>query len=465
MPQESGQIKPQKCGGCGADLVKSYRSHYDAEEEETVTIPVAKCVSCGREYDQHTEEYYRVFADSFIQDKDNSAFKLGLKGSISGVGYEIIGRLRYQDEDEYERAVWDEWVAVSDEGSYHYFVEEEGEVYSYEEYVPSSIDLEAGPDSFEFEGRTISKRNAYTGRIVFAEGELPWRPAIGEPVRCYDFKKDGVHFTIEHSEDEVSITRGEKIEYDTVIGAFGGESEKDKYARTMGRRKSYKRRAALYLAASVLSLAAAVMNCVTGDEVPGVLTASQILSSNQYQSEGGSASYFSQVLYGPFRIEQGDSLYDVTVFADTSAEPLRLGWESFRLMLVKEERLARVTGAGSDPASLRALFSDIDSFGEPVESYAVTGDFWDEEGRDDEGYWHENDLSASSSFVLDEPGNYYAYLELYNNQPRNPASVRFRIERTSSYRYYLVLVAVFLVLMFVNRSKARSYNELPFMMA
>ena len=462
MGQETIRTQPLKCSGCGADLVKSYRLQYDEEDEENVSVPVAKCVSCGKEFDQHSGEYYKIFADTFTFDKDQSVFKLGIKGTLKEVDFEIIGRLRYQDEEEYDKTTWDEWIAISNDGVYHYFVEEEGEVYSYEEYVPQSIDLESNPGHIEFEGKKIPKSEAYTGRIVYAEGELPWKPEIGEPVLCYDFKKDGAHFTIEHSEDEVSITRGEKISYEAIIGAFGGETEKDLYDKTDRKRKSYRRKALVYLAACFVTFGLAVASCLSGSEVGGVMTESRVITANEYQSEGGNASYFSQVLYGPFRIGKGESLYQVNVSVDQSTEPLRIGWESFRLMMVKEDRLAKVTGSKNDPVSLKNLFGEIDSYGEPVESYAVTGDFWDEEGHDDEGYWHESDLSADETFVLEEPGNYYAYLELYNDHPRRPDAVKIRLERVKSYRYYLIFMSLFLVLMLINRSRAGTYNELPF---
>ena len=60
-------------------------------------------------------------------------------------------------------------------------------------------------------------------------------------------------------------------------------------------------------------------------------------------------------------------------------------------MLVKEERLKRSEERMDERRSRTSSAISI-RFGEPVESYAVTGDFWDEKGHDDEGYWHESDL-------------------------------------------------------------------------
>jgi len=119
MGDNKEELQALKCPSCSGDLVKSSRTYYDDDEEENVTVPLAKCVQCNTEYDQHTQEYYEVFADDLTSDKDSTVFKLGLKGNLKGVNYEIIGRVRYQDEEEYEKATWDEWVAVSEDGSYH----------------------------------------------------------------------------------------------------------------------------------------------------------------------------------------------------------------------------------------------------------------------------------------------------------------------------------------------------------
>ena len=76
---------------------------------------------------------------------------------------------------------------------------------------------------------------------------------------------------------------------------------------------------------------------------------------------------------------------------------------------------------------------------EPLESYIITGDFWDEEGRDSDGYWHESDTSYSSDFVLDDAGKYYAYMELFSENPRSPESVSIAISKINGYRYYIII--------------------------
>jgi len=467
MGTDNGEeLKALKCLSCKGDLVKGSRSHYDDDEEEEVTIPVAKCIQCNAEYDQHTSEYYEVFADELTSDKDSTIFKLGLKGKLKGIEYEIIGRIRYQDEDEYEKCTWDEWVAISEDGVFHYFVEEDGRIDSYEEYIPESIDMESNGSYIEFEGKKINKSESYTGRIVLAEGELPWKPEVGEAAICYDFKKDGLHYTIEKSDEEVSITKGEKLSHGDVINAFNINTYKELYSNTLKKRNSFKWESRFYVAGMVVSLMLSIYSCLGDVPIKGVLNTKKILVNNSQVQDAEGSVYESQILYGPFDIPEGNKLYNVSVAVDQSIQPLNLEWQSFRFMLINENRLSDLSGGRiGDPAVLKDLFEDIDAMPEPLESYVLIGDFWDEEGRDSDGYWHESDLSYDSDFVLDEPGKYYAYLELFNNNIKNVDALVFSISKTNGYRYYIIIFFLFFIFWGISKIRSRSYNELPFEMS
>jgi hypothetical protein len=487
MPGQAEDIKSVKCASCGSDLGRSTRIEGSGEDAEEV--PIAKCLSCGREYDQKTEEYYHVFAEKFRVGLDRTALKLGAKGDIDGIEYEIIGRIRYQDEEEWELDIWDEWLAVDADGSYHWFVEEEGNIHSYQEYVPESMDLEISPSTFEFEGRRFSKDDTgFVARIVYAEGELTWKPGIGEPARCYDFRKDGYNYTIEQSEDEVSVTRGKRVPYRKVIMAFRKSDYLGLYDNTMMTRQKYRRKAFVYLAMCAVSFAAAVWGCFSGSVVPGAVdrSARMVLAANQPKTEEGGSLYFSQVLFTrPVELKRTDTLYQVRVEVDSGLQGLSREWASYRLMLIKEDRYRELTqkvpvearrdarppaeaGGSGNPADAQAaglgdLLDEVDAFAEPLESLVVTGDFWDEDGYDDEGYWHESETAISRDFLLDEPGRYYVYLELYSQNPRNPDALKITVvEGVRSYRYYVIALLVFIILWGVNQVKSRSYNELPF---
>ena len=464
--EDKKELKALKCPKCGGDLSKGARSTYDEDEEEDVTIPVARCIQCNTEYDQHTPEYYELFADDLTRDKDSTIFKLGLKGKIKNVEYEIIGRLRYQEEDEYEKSTWDEWVAISGDGVYHYLVEEDGRIDSYEEYVPESIDMESNGSYIEFEGKKIPKSDGYAGRIVLAEGELPWKPEIGEATLCYDFKKDGRQYTIEKSDDEVSITKGEKLTHGEVIEAFNIEQYKELYSNTLKKRKSLKWGSRFYILGMAITFMASVYSCFNETPVQGVMNLKKVLVENSLTTDAEGNVYESQVLYGPFEIPEGNRLYNVEVKADQSIQPLSLEWQSFRFMLISENRLNDVTdGKISDPAVLKDVFEDIDAMPEPLESYIITGDFWDEEGRDSDGYWHESDLSYNTDFVLDEPGKYYTYMELFSKNAKDVNSIVFSISRAHGYKYFVISFFIFFILWGVSQIRSRSYNELPFEMS
>jgi hypothetical protein len=456
MGTDNQELKAQKCSKCGGNLAKSFRSEYDEEDEENVKVPVAKCSSCGQVYDRKSEEYYSVFADDLTFDKDSSVFKLGAKGKLKGVEYEITGRIRYQDEDEYEKSTWDEWFAVSTDGAYHYLVEEEGEVHSYEDYTPQSIDIESDPEYIEFDGRKISKSDGYVGRIVYAEGELPWKPEIGEPATMYDFKKDGIKYTIEQSEGEVSITRGEKISNNAVIDAFGSEKDKKGFQDALTKKKNYRRKAIIYLICLAAAFFLTIAGCLNTAPVDGVMKFGNVLSSNILQTENNQRMYQSQVLYGPFEINKGNSLYNASVSIDESVKKLSLEWESYRLLLVPEERLLKALDHQMSVQALKALFDEADALKEPLESYSFSGDFWDEEGRDDEGYWHESDLSSEDDFVIEKPGKYYVYLDLASQNPRPSSSVMVKIEQSSSYRYYIIILIILAGLAYYNFLKSKS---------
>jgi len=460
MSGEQDNLKALRCEQCGGDLARSYRI-----EDEDEEIPVAKCLNCGTEYDQASQLYYEFFADDFTLDKDRSIFKLGLKGTLEGVEYEIIGRIRFQEEDEYEVSTWDEWLAINSEGTYHYFVEEDGEIHSYEEYVPESIDLDSDPGYIQFEGKSVDKDDGYIGRIVYAEGELPWQPEIGEPVTMFDIKKDGIKYSVEQSEGEVSITRGDRISHKDIIDAFGEEEHKQLYAETMAKRKQYKLKSYVYLGVFLLSFGLMVVNCSSSTPVKGVMTGKKIISDNTPLVEKGKRSFFSQVLYGPFVIPKKNKLYEFDFKVDERVQRLNLEWQSFRLMLIEEERLNKASENQTDFQKMKTLLTNIDAQKEPVESFVGTGDFWDEQGYDSDGHWHENDLSHSTEFVIDKAGKYYVYLELYNKKYRRIDAVKFSLSQVGSVRYYVILSIIFLILMLINRSKSQTFNLLPFDMA
>jgi hypothetical protein len=117
-------------------------------------------------------------------------------------------------------------------------------------------------------------------------------------------------------------------------------------------------------------------------------------------------------------------------------------------------------------AKLKNILDEIDALDTPLESFVFSGDFWDEEGYDSDGYWHESDIDGDKDFVLDDAGRYFIYLELFSQKRRMINSVIVSIVKdVKSYRYFVILIIILMILRAINRRKSRTYNELPFDMA
>ena len=449
-------LKAAKCPECGGVLASSKITIGSGEDEEEVLI--AKCKSCGKKFDQHTQVYYEYFAGNFSKDIDTCIFKLGVKGDLDGKTYEIIGHVRYQEEDEYELSVWDEWLAVDSEGTYHWFVEEDGQCFSFEEYVPTSINMEAGAGKVEFEGASISKSTMYAARIVFAEGELSWQPEIGEQVSVIDYRKNGLYFTIEQTDDEVSVTRGIKVPGKKIYQAFRKDDFKKEYEQTVAARKQYKIKSFIYLTLCAAASVLCIRGCVSGTALQDVMSNQKVITENEFVTEEGVSAYQGSVLYGPVNLKRTDLPYLIKIAVNESVQPLSLEWQSVTAMLIKEDKLSKISAAG-----YKDFFDEMETSWDVVESYLFSADFWDEEGSDSDGHWHESDLTVTKDFFLDDPGRYYIYVVSSSMKTRDMKALTITIkEGIRSWIPYLLAAIVFLGFWFYTKNKAITYSKLPF---
>ena len=66
------------CPRCGAELNRSER--IEARAGGAGRVAVGKCIGCGREYGNHTREYYRLYADVLTRGKDDTLLRPGDEG-------------------------------------------------------------------------------------------------------------------------------------------------------------------------------------------------------------------------------------------------------------------------------------------------------------------------------------------------------------------------------------------------
>lgn len=459
------EIATIKCSECGGALQKSLCIEGSGEDE--AEVPIAKCISCGKEYDRHTVEYYGFFADIFRKDKDDTIFHLGLKGELDGIEYEIVGRVRDQKEEEFEPSIRDKWLAVAaGDGSFHWFVEEDEKIFRFSGYVPKSINLKTENNSFGFEGRNISKETGFTARIVFSEGEPGWKPEIGDSLREYDFKRGGTCFKIEQSGDVMSISAGKAVPYKKILRAFRKDEYRDEYEATVKKRRTYRLKALVYLLMSALSLALIFRAGFSGKEMKGVMQNMLVITDNEIKPD--EKFFHSGVILGPVDFKKSGGLYEVRAAVNENLQPLRLEWQSFRLMLIRADRLQNIiqtdmkSAKQKGLADIKELLEDVDILQDPLESYVFEGHFRDKDGNN-ERRWHGRELNVSRDFILEDPGSYYLYLDVYSEKSRRADAIDVSVMcDIKSYRYLVAAFIILLFLMLVNRHKSQVYNELPF---
>lgn len=445
-----------KCTACGSnDIQKTYR------DEDGEQVPVAKCASCGTEYDRHSKEFYHYFADLFADDLDQTTFKLGTKGSLGGKNFEIIGRLRYQDEEDYEPDPWDEWVLISDEGWFGYLAEADDDddegFYLYQEYIPDSVDLYSSNDTIELNGKRFSKEEkGFDGRIVDFDGELPWRPEIGEGMRLYDVSIGKYEFTIEQTENEVSISRGEFFGYDEVASAFGVDVEDFDYYEDKKEYRSHSRAKKLvYGIGFALSFLFFVGVNFADKSLSRIDKNSIVLQKNKIVREKTGSSYYqSAILHGPVLLKKKEQLYGFELDVNESIKKMDNEWVSSKVYLIKEEKLKKAFSNAitqQNAPALKVFLDDIDGLKKVVEGYSFSEDFWHETGRDSDGPWEESDSNASEYAVMDEPGNYYFYQLVFSKRPHSTKWVDIKTSEANSSWYYLGALILFGLLFYYDR--------------
>ena len=85
----------------------------------------------------------------------------------------------------------------------------------------------------------------------------------------------------------------------------------------------------------------------------------------------------------------------------------------------------------------------------------AVNEFWDEEGRDSDGYWHENDLDESHLFKLESPGQYFLDLSMEEATVQSvPVAVTLE-QGLWLGRYFVIFLVICAVLAFIFYSLSK----------
>jgi len=439
-------MKTLICHNCGGELVRGSRiSKYKDRTEQIV-----RCLQCNSEFDQYSGEYYKEFIDNFIFDKDSSVLEVGLKGSLRNTEYEIVGRVRYQDESAAAKSTWDEWVLKASNGEFACIIEENDRIYFYQEYKSGSINIsksEQKHPSIEFNNEAVKAIIPYTGRIVLIEGDIACKAEIGCGVQFYDFKRYGENYTLKRCNKIDKFLSGERLLLSEIINSFNIKKFQEASNRMNRKWISLKQEGRIYAVCMVISIILSAYNCFGGIPIKGVMNSKKVLSENLIMT-GDNKVYESQILYGTFPVTEKDKLYNVSVgIADKKFSGTDI--LSFRLMLIEENRLIETSEGKTDAASLKDVFDRIDALIKPVESYAVSGYI----------YSADAEYAKEFNFAVDESGKYYFYLELFSKDVIDIDSIIISMSKKDSSIYYAITAFIFLLLCGICIKYSRYYKE------
>ncbi|MFP5246454.1 MAG: DUF4178 domain-containing protein, partial [Thermoanaerobaculia bacterium] len=136
-----------------------------------------------------------------------SPLRIHNSGKYRGVGFRITGRTQMRHQ---AGGMWDEWYAAFDDGRWGWLAEAQGRF-----YVTFKVESNAPPlEMLELGGPAPFLSDFFvaeigTGKLIAAEGELPWVPEPGHEYQYVDLTGPEQRFaTIDYSEDPPVVFKG-----------------------------------------------------------------------------------------------------------------------------------------------------------------------------------------------------------------------------------------------------------------
>lgn len=142
--------------------------------------------------------------------EDGSVVQLGTEGRWRGVAFAAAGRLQLR----FDAGLWNEWFLVFDNGDQGWLGEAQGKyAVSFKREpaaaLPPFDQLSVGR-KLTLEGRAFEVTDLRTAEYLAAEGELPFRPPLGEKAPLADLTAEGGGFaTLDYSEEKPLLFLGQ----------------------------------------------------------------------------------------------------------------------------------------------------------------------------------------------------------------------------------------------------------------
>lgn len=164
----------RKCPHCGAPLV--------FKTSICLLAVCAHCSSLVRRKDLDVEKLGEV---AQLQ-PDGTPLQVGARGKHQGDAFEVVGRVQLAT----KAGFWNEWSIVFADGKQGWLGEAQGTyAVSFQAEAPGTLPgfnaLKVG-QKLDLGGKTFRVRDLLSAKYLSAEGELPFRPPLGEEAPSAD---------------------------------------------------------------------------------------------------------------------------------------------------------------------------------------------------------------------------------------------------------------------------------------
>jgi hypothetical protein len=351
-----------KCPNCGGNLkIKN------PDSAKTVL-----CSYCNSQVDLKRETAKPAEFGSKDLHKPKSALSIGAEGSLRGVKYQVVGRIRYKDLKSHR---WDEWLLLSEDGQYLWLQEEDWEFMSMRKFTPAEpFDPREVGDTLTVEGYHLEVEGKCKAIIEYFEGELTWQAEIGETVNYLDaWRGEDSCYSVEWTDREITYFVGYMIPAGEIysgfkLGQLPSEAlDDDEYYQETWLQKTMSKLIGSFeykltlTVGIIMAFTALILGFVGGNSIPN-------LTGTEKTSTG-------EVMAGTYNLSSKNRVYHL-----------------------KSEVV------GLNNANLTLEFSVLNEKGDVVEQFEDF--YWAQSGLDGGESWSQRETVRNKFFSVKEPGKY-----------------------------------------------------------
>lgn len=203
------------CTSCGAGL--------DVLGGGRVIVHI--CPYCGTELD--AQDNYKTLRRFTEVDRPDSVFAIGMRATLFGVEFTIIGVLGHEEQWAGQTYRWLDHQLYSPTHGYAWLTEEDGHYtftrrHRYRGWMSARrVETEDIPPTVTSRGERYTYYETTTSKVVFAQGEFTWAPQIGEATTAISAMSDTAMLSFAQDGEEAVTHRTVYLPKEVVEERFG----------------------------------------------------------------------------------------------------------------------------------------------------------------------------------------------------------------------------------------------------